>query len=545
MVDLAVPPCFAGFGGGSRSGFIRYNDLSTYIFSGPEKDYLVSQIICSDPNLRSIDAFDDTGKFKATHLLAKRYNINRRTVRGWIKINTVQRVHNHSTSGGRSLDIDPTSREILKAKIIEREEAVEPISVDLFNKIVLEQKVQSVKRKFLNPTADAGHISVNNTTIHTGTIASTKKACYFRDRAVQSLTDARLAAMSCIRLIYITAVMVWALARYLPKECKWNADCTTFICSVDNTGQMVVVFREKGDKIHRQVTSHLAGGELNLLVKYFLIGNAAGQLGDPCFIIAVGDKMPADEFYAEYVLGIANNDRSDQRGWIYFCSTKGGNAAMWHHWFKEVCIPCIKKASDLFDLKDPDGVRYRNFLSTDGEACILNEAFDPEVIALFQEASIDYLKLGPSATKIQQPADASDGFRDAKKGIKQVTKKGVAIESLLLRTNMTECFTRLGVAFPDLQMTAAFKEKIKYSLEVITFTLRQSYISGHKLSEGFRRVGQLVDVSFPLQRDEVTVDYDCMISQCLNQGLTSAEIENMKAQLPIVADRAIQEGMIN
>ena len=52
----------------------------------------------------------------------------------------------------------------------------------------------------------------------------------------------------------------------------------------------MVVFREKGER-HRQVTSHLAVEELNVLVKYFLIGNAAGQLGDPCFIIAV-PNMP-------------------------------------------------------------------------------------------------------------------------------------------------------------------------------------------------------------------------------------------------------------
>ena len=47
------------------------------------------------------------------------------------------------------------------------------------------------------------------------------------------------------------------------------------------------------------------------------MANAAGQLGDPCFIIAI-DDMQEDEFYAEYVIGVSNNDRIDQAGWIYF-----------------------------------------------------------------------------------------------------------------------------------------------------------------------------------------------------------------------------------
>jgi hypothetical protein len=52
----------------------------------------------------------------------------------------------------------------------------------------------------------------------------------------------------------------------------------------------------------------------------------------------------------------------------------------------------------------------------------------------------------------------------------------------------------------------------------------------------------LVDQAFPLKPDEVTVDYDCMISQCLNKNVSAMEVANMKNQLPIAAIRALEKG---
>jgi len=325
MVDLLVPLIFKHLEFNGRSGVLRYRDLSNHEFEGPEKDYLVSQILCKDPELRSIDHFDDSGRDKATFILCKRYCLVISTVKNWIHSIVKLKKKNSSSSAGRPFAIDGTSEINIKAKLIAQEAAVEPLSKELFNILMVEEKILSQKRKFVDPDNDASHITIHNTSIDRKTIKNTQKNCDFRTRIPQTITNARLAAMSCARLIYITAVIVWALARFLPKENKWNADCTTFICSANTTGQLVVVFREKGER-HRQVTTHLAVEELNVLVKYFLIGNAAGQLGDPCFIVAV-PNMPENKFYVEYVLGLSNNDRIDQSGWIYFCKTKGGNAA--------------------------------------------------------------------------------------------------------------------------------------------------------------------------------------------------------------------------
>ena len=109
-------------------------------------------------------------------------------------------------------------------------------------------------------------------------------------------------------------------------------------------------------------------------------------------------------------------------GHIYFCLTKGGNAAMWKHWFLNVSIPYIAALDEHYQCKHQDGSRMRPFLRTDGEACILNQAFDDEVMAALDSASIDYLKLVPGMTPVQQNLDLGTMFRDAKSTVKSVVR---------------------------------------------------------------------------------------------------------------------------
>ena len=56
----------------------------------------------------------------------------------------------------------------------------------------------------------------------------------------------------------------------------------------------------------------------------------------------------------------------------------------------------------MHNMRTDDGLPMRQLLRTDGEACILNEAFDVEVLAAFKDALIDYLKLGPSSVCIKR-----------------------------------------------------------------------------------------------------------------------------------------------
>ena len=140
------------------------------------------------------------------------------TVKNWIK-NIVEK--KSSSSPGRPFSIDETSEISIEAKLVAKEDAVEPLLKDLFDIMMVEEKILSQKRKFVDPDNDATHISIYNTSIDRKTIKNNQKKFNFRTRIPQTITNnARLAAMSCARLIYITAVIVWALARFLPKENK-------------------------------------------------------------------------------------------------------------------------------------------------------------------------------------------------------------------------------------------------------------------------------------------------------------------------------------
>lgn len=226
---------------------------------------------------------------------------------------------------------------------------------------------------------------------------------------------------------------------------------------------------------------------MNLLVKYFGLGNAAGNIGPTVLIIAIKD-MPDEEFFVQEVVGLTNTSTIGERGWLYFCKTKGGTASMWRHWFTNVCIPTIKNAAEISNLLDENGDRFRNFLSTDGEACILNEAFDETVLERFKDASIDYLKLGPSSTSSWQPWDVCDLFRGIKSGMSKVVKEGVDIEDDVLRRSLMSYFIAFNTQYPQVSMTQSFKQKIIYSTLLIVYTLKK-YLRPHQMAVGFIRAG--------------------------------------------------------
>ena len=118
-------------------------------------------------------------------------------------------------------------------------------------------------------------------------------------------------------------------------------------------------------KINNKVTSVNSSGELNLLVKYFGLGNAAGNIGPTVLIVAIKD-MPDGQFFVQEVTGLTSTSIVGDRGWLYFCNTKGGTASMWRHWITNICIPTIRNASEVLDIRDEMGFRYRSFLSTEG-----------------------------------------------------------------------------------------------------------------------------------------------------------------------------------
>lgn len=491
---MEVPVCFQASHTSLRTGS-KYRDLSDYAFSGMEKDFICQEIARAriDPKDLLIDKFSDIPtlfqrKPNYITVIAERYNMNGTNIKHWMA--NIKQNRKNNGSAGRPLDLDARSRATIKQTLIEAESRVHPLKEREADVLFLNEKIESNKRRKVNPDIEA--IDIYNTSISKRTIESVKKRVDMRvfDRVPQDLTTARLEALTCARLAYIVMCFIWKLCRFLPSVYKWNADCTTFECRPDGRGELVCVVREKGDK--SQVTSADVSGELNLLIKFFGLGNAEGEFGPVVLIIAIKD-MPDEAYFAREVIGVNNTSIPGAKGWIYFCSTKGGTAEMWKHWFSSVCIPTIKNSAEIHDLRDEAGNSYRPFLCTDGEACILNQAFDDEVMDMFTGASIDYLKLGPSATKTQQPLDASDVFRGTKSGISNIVRKGVNIENGLLRKNVGIFLNEFSREFDNVPLTSKFKAKIMYSVMLIVYTLKK-HLLPYQMQQGFIRTGNCLYV---------------------------------------------------
>ena len=264
--------------------------------------------------------------------------------------------------------------------------------------------------------------------------------------------------------------------------------------------------------------------------------------------------MEEDNFFVQKVSSLSSSYSTDctQEGRVYICKTKAGNRALWQHYFTQVLNPIIvtsRKAHQRGNAVSVDGsplpfnLKARSMLCSDGEAIIMNSVFTPYVLAAFKAAEVDYLKLGPSCTKVQQAWDAGTLFRDAKCGLQYV----VAQQYKLLDERFREAifgskeegcagfFATMFEQFPNPTIKAFWsakqQERLVYSLELIKKVLERSH-SSHKMKASFETTGH-----FPLNVQK-------MIMKCSRpEDIIEAELELKMKELPAAAEEGMRTGM--
>ena len=288
--------------------------------------------------------------------------------------------------------------------------------------------------------------------------------------------------------------------------------------------QLVCVVREKGEG-KQKVESSIIENILNLLLKIFALGNDNGTMGNLCCIAALKD-MPEESFFESRVTGLSHSmtvAADSQDGFLYFCKSKGGNAAMWRHIFLTYVIPTIKRTAEHHQTKHLDGSDMEPFLHTDGEANIMNEAFDPVVMAAFKAASINFQKGGPSHTSKTQELDCGHTFDALKAGVVGVANNCTNVKCDVLRRSMLGVLTKFRHDFSNVPITAEFWEKIVYTLEVVVFST-QKHWNANKMRESAKVTGIHQDVA----PGECTVNYDRVMTRHLNTTTTPEEYTLMK-----------------
>jgi hypothetical protein len=472
---------------------------------------------------------------------AERYKIARQTLDDWLKLFRAGLPFDRH--GGKPSALDETSKQNIRHRIKDGVISTNTVlNSQLAPLLSLERKATMIRRG--KRTYDEEEVGVSASFVY-----KYRKAENIRFRVAQDLSDARRRALEDVRLMYRIACMFDAFSGHLPAEFKWNADATTAIVSETGTGALVCTIEDKQlpgqqnapKRRKKKLDSSVIPSSTNLLVKWMFLCSALGDTGPLTLIVAV-PEMPEGAFFASKVKSMSgSSELGAQPGWLYFCNSRAGNAELWRHWFAYVLIPTLEICKDMYCESRESAAAQDIFFSTDGEAIILNEAFDSHVLNLFDRNNVTYGKNGPSATSKTQAADVADTFRDWKTGLRYHTAQGTDTHNSLLQNHLDGAFSEFRSEFPDVEISAPQKTKIKHAVEKIVFVLRSKYVTPEKIVEGFIRTGQHVRRSVS---GKSTVNYDLMMGLTLAKGITKEEMEHMRDKRPDVIEEFRKNGRV-
>ena len=172
----------------------------------------------------------------------------------------------------------------------------------------------------------------------------------------------------------------------------------------------------------------------------------------------------------------------------------------------------------MFISQNLDGSALRIWVTLDGEAIILNELFEQEVLDIFAQQNIDVGKVPGGTTAINQASDAAPVFRACKKGMDTVTKNETDVSdpelAATIYAHIVELERRRSTDSKKLKLTPSHKKKIIYGIERIVYVLK-NYLKLQHIADGFEISGQH------------PVSFEKVMNQCYTK-LHSEDYEVMK-----------------
>lgn len=256
--ELPVPICFAP----KCFRVISFSSLHTYMLNSDEILFLVNEIRRYDEsgnlNLSVLPFTNVSKKNGGSRVFAERYGLNYNTVRCWVQRfgKELSKKPKCERTKGRPATFTEEDKVEFAKRLKEAElptaKGILPLTLEQTYDLAKEIKLESTKKQYVN---SAPYMNINSMKLDYRTLQRIKEETETRDRKAQALTLARNDAVRDIRLIYITAVFIYILGRYLAAPYKWNADCTTFICYARGHGQRFCVIRQS--KESKQVSTLL------------------------------------------------------------------------------------------------------------------------------------------------------------------------------------------------------------------------------------------------------------------------------------------------
>ena len=175
-------------------------------------------------------------------------------------------------------------------------------------------------------------------------------------------------------------------------------------------------------------------------------------------------------------------------------------------------------------VQDCFGDPARFALHTDGEALVMDQAFNEVVLALFKQYLIDYGKGAPALSLLHQECDDGRLFDSTHKELTNVVKNGTNVRDSFLAEQIIACvWDKLHAEFPSLNVSAAYKEKLSYGLQCVVYATSKSWNS-RKVKESFVETGWH---RYDTKEGEETIDFDRILARSLDTSVTEEQLQHM------------------
>lgn len=231
---------------------------------------------------------------------------------------------------------------------------------------------------------------------------------------------------------------------------------------------------------------------------------------------------------------------------IYLCGSRAGNPALWKHFFKYRIIPFCQ---ELRSHSTSECVDLSTFLTSDGEAVIMNQALDDEIQDLLSEAKIIWAKLPASTTSVHQPCDRAQTFKSLKSCCTNETFLASA-RNVDQRDDMLANEIRAAAAAIKLvdnkKLPSGFIDRLVRGCLLVEKMCEVAMKKGD-ITRSFVKCGHHVPSDKQLKAPEgelpVTISPTIIMRQC-HAPISDEQMQNMLNHLPFFSDKMRDDGRI-
>jgi hypothetical protein len=329
----------------------------------------------------------------------------------------------------------------------------------------------------------------------------------------QTTTEARNREKHDLRNMVSMAAVNHAFAFEKSPYMIGNFDATQFVATEKNEEKLAVIKSNSDGPLTLTETQ-----TLDQAIKWYMICNAAGIIGEDVFVVA-DPTMDEDDCVIHTVYGLSHSTMIGGKGYLCVARSRSGNLKFYRWYFSNVVIPFAKSCR----LYLPEDMQQQSFyMIADGEETQIKPVECEDICQGLNNANIDFIKGPASCTDtIGNACDRSHVFKSAKKVAKN-SKPYIAAD--YEDSSLEDVISKL---FKDYHPNIHDSKRKVLSKGLVKLIRSLSIVVNHKIvAHGFERVGL-----YPLSVKKC-------LSNCSKDVLNTIspeELDNIEEKIPELA----------